>query len=525
MLVVIDVLIIRIKQAECALADGRLDEAFEIAQAEDVRRHHRGQKLIGKLTRALVKRGQDSLSANRLGAALNDCNKADKLGGNLTEITKLRQAICTAMEANRLRHQQRSLKLAQAKEHIENGWLSVGEQILVDGSGGDEADMLLQQATVKRLQMDSAVSKARQALERNDLEFAIDIISKVDAASTHNETVAEVIAQIKTLANQDIRDNLINGRIDLANSLLRKLLLLDAESVETRELSSAVTQCLQAADLVEAGESQAAAQILQKLKTILPSAKWLQTAISQAQKAAEAAEALHTGPLGLFTSNNVGGDDLAEQNSLPSLGNNTKEKADSQLPSKFVLQIDGVGSFLVFRDKTITAGPISSSARPDLGLLAEPTVPVVSIERTDEDYFLHSQKPVYINDKPVTKKLLGDSDGIALSAKCRMKFSVPNAASTTAVLDLDGARLPRPDVRRIILMDRDILIGSGLNNHIRTERVKNTVTLFMQNGKLDCRAKEKVMVNDQAYVFGTGFPIGSPIQIGRISLVLTKLDV
>ena len=517
-------LIVKIKQAECALADGRLDEAFEIAKAEEVRRHHRGQKLIGKLSRALAKRGQDNLSANQTQQALSDCNKADKLEGNLPQITKLRQAICTAMEQNALASQKRSVKLAQAKEHIENGWLSVGERILADGSGGHEADVLLQQATAKRLQIDSVVAKARQALKRNDLESAIDIIIKVNAASNQNEAIAEVIAQIKTLANQRIRDNLNNGRIDLANTLLRKLVLLAVESVDTRELSLAVAQCRQAAELVEAGQPQAAAQILQKLKAILPSAKWLQTAITQAQKAAEAVDSLNIGPLGLFISNTAKDNDLAEEDSLPSLENNTKERTDSQLPSKFVLQVDGVGSFFVFRDKIITAGPISSSARPDLGLMADPSVSVASIERMDEDYFLHSQKPVYINDKPVTKRLLTDNDRIALSAKCRMKFYVPNAASTTAVLDLDGARLPRPDVRRIILMDRDILIGPGFNNHIRTEQVENTVTLFVQNGKLGCRAKENVMVNNQPLEFDAGFPIGSPIQIGRISLVLTKLD-
>jgi hypothetical protein len=157
-------------------------------------------------------------------------------------------------------------------------------------------------------------------------------------------------------------------------------------------------------------------------------------------------------------------------------------------------------------------------------LLAEPNVPVAGIERTDEDYFLCTQKTIYINDKPVTKKLLSDNDRIALSPKCRLKFYTPNAASTTAVLDLDGARLPRPDVRRIILMDRDILIGPGVNNHIRTERVNNTVTLFIQNGKLNCRAKEKMLVNNQPLEYGAGFPIGLPIRIGRISLVLTKLD-
>ena len=86
-------LIVRIKQAQCALADGRLDEAYEIVKAEDVRRHRRGQKLVGKLARALAKRGQDNLVADRLQQALMDCNKAEKLAGNLQQIVQLRQAI------------------------------------------------------------------------------------------------------------------------------------------------------------------------------------------------------------------------------------------------------------------------------------------------------------------------------------------------------------------------------------------------------------------------------------------------
>jgi len=525
MLGAIQVLTIRIKQAECALADGRLDEAFEIARAEDVRRHHLGQRLIGKLSRALAERGRNSLSAGQFQQALSDCNKADRLGGNLPEISELRQAICTAMEQNSIEHQQRSAKLAQAKEHIENGWLSVGQQILADGDGGHQADMLLQQVTAKRLQIDSVVSKVRQVLERNDIEAAIDIIGKVDTASVQADAMAEVIARIRTLASENIRGNINNGRIDLANALLRKLMLLGSESVETRELGLAVTRCRQAAELIERGRSQAAAEILQNLQAIFPSAEWLQAAIGQAQQASRAIEALHTGPLGLLIYHGVEENTIVEEVRQPFAVSSTKETSNWQVPAKFVLQIDGVGSFFVFRDRVITAGPIRSSAGPDLGLLAETNVPVISIERTDEDYFCHSSKPVCINDKAVTQKLLGNNDRIALFAKCRMKFAVPNAASTTAVLDLDGGRLTRPDVRRIILMDRDILIGPGPNNHIRTERVGDTATLFIQNGKLNCRTKEKVMVDGRLCESGDGFSIGLPVQIGQISLVLTEIDV
>ena len=121
---------LRIKQAQSALADGRLDEAFELAQAVDVQEHKQGQQLIGRLTDALVQRGEDHLGRGQLNYALADCNKADKLAGNQSEIAKLRVDICQAMQQKQKLSQDNAVKLAQARDHIENGWLSLGEQML-----------------------------------------------------------------------------------------------------------------------------------------------------------------------------------------------------------------------------------------------------------------------------------------------------------------------------------------------------------------------------------------------------------
>ena len=67
-------LFLRIKQAEVALADGRLDEAFEIAKAADLKRQRSGQDLIGRLTRSLLKRGREdaAAAAERLRRGLAD---------------------------------------------------------------------------------------------------------------------------------------------------------------------------------------------------------------------------------------------------------------------------------------------------------------------------------------------------------------------------------------------------------------------------------------------------------------------
>jgi hypothetical protein len=195
---------------------------------------------------------------------------------------------------------------------------------------------------------------------------------------------------------------------------------------------------------------------------------------------------------------------------------------EAALPSRFVMQIDGVGSFLVFRDARLTIGPISSQARPMLGLIADPNTPVIVIERMDGDYFVRSQTPIDVNGRTTTERLLADGDRITLSPRCRIRFQLPNPASSTAVLTVSGARLSRPDIRQLILMDRDILVGPYANNHVRTDQLTEPIALFAQNGRLLCRAKESILVDGRNLDPSVGLAEGKRIEIGKLSMVVAK---
>lgn len=531
-------LILRLKQAESVIADGRLDEAFDIVQSEDIKQHRRGQKLIGRLARAFTKRGQENLNAERIQLALVDCNKAEKLTGNTADVAKLRSAICSEMEQRRLGHRHRSFKVAQARQHIQDGWISAGEHILDDAGDKDcQASIVLQQATVARLQISEAITKAEQALRRNDLDGAIDIVFKTGATGNQNEKVVELVSKLRSLVAKRIKENLESGRINLAHSLWQRVSPIADGCSELSELGLALSQCRQAADYVAAGRPRAAVPLLRKVKAICPSAKWLSTVTDQTRQTAELLDELAASPLGLhitkdaaaYEESNAGGKQISK--SLPC--DNTKPQAnphkirsdtrpDSSLPSKFVLQIDGIGSFFVLRDGRITVGPVSSSARPTVGLMVDPNLPVATIERAEDDYFVRSSRPVRVNDATTTNKLLVDGDRIALSPRCWMKFHIPNPASTTVTLSLSSARLGRADVRQVILMDRDILIGPTAGNHILAEFLDETVALFAQNGRLLCKAKEKILVEDKPVSLTSGLPINKQIRIGQMSLILTE---
>jgi hypothetical protein len=530
------VLILRLKQAESAMADGRLDEAFDIVQSKDIREHRRGQKLIGRLALAFTKRGRNNLDAERIQLALADCNKAEKLAGNTTDVASLRSAICSEMEQRRLRGRHRSLKVAQARQHIQDGWISAGEEILKDAGDEDgQAGVVLQQAAVARLHTGRAVSKAEKALQRNDLIGAIDIVLKAGAVDSQDEQVIELLSKLRSLAARQIKDNFDNGRLDLAQSLWQRVSVIADGSNEISELGSALSHCNKAAECVAAGRIRQAVNLLRKVQLTCPAAQWLGTVTNQSRQAAELLDELAASPLGL---NMTGREDMEDEirqtddeSRSPSEVNRGFKARDSRsehlrgesLPSKFMLQIDGVGSFYVLRDSKITVGPISSSARPAVGLMVDPNMPSVTIERSEDDYFIRSSSPVQVNDVMTTDKLLVDSDRINLSPRCGMKFNIPNPASTTATLSLPAAKLGRADVRRIILMDRDILIGSTQGSHVLAESLNETVALFVQNGLLHCKAKDRIMVDDKTVNSMSGLPFDKQIRIGQISMVLTEL--
>lgn len=530
-------LILRIRQAECALADGRLDEAFEIAQAEDVRRHRNGQRLIGRLARAIVRRGQEHLAANRFQPALLDCNKAEKLGGVMSEVAQLRAAICDAMMKDQQDHQQQALRVAEAKRHIDDGWLSVGGRILEEASAGDgRAQLVRQELAAARLQAEDAVVKAELALKRGDLEEAMEIVRAAGLGRSKNGQAGELLGQIKTRTIERIRSDIEQGRIDRAAAFVQRITPLGKDGAEFAELTEALARCRQAAEYVAAGKPASALPLLRKVKAVCPSARWLDAAISDIKRAAEAYEELDAGPLGLTVADAtpIMEPDSSDAGAVLASAKKREQGAvmreqampsdGDSLPSKFVMQIDGVGSFLVFRDPKITIGPISSRERPMLGLMADPNTPVILIERVEGDYFVRSQAPIDVNGRSVGETMLRDGDRITLSPRCVIRFHLPNPASTTALLTISGARLNRPDIRQLVLMDRDILVGPYTNNHIRTDHLKDAIALFAQNGRLLCRAKDSILVDGRSFDPSVGLAVGKPVEIGKLSMVVARLE-
>ncbi len=529
--------ILRIKQAEAALADGRLDEACELLADADLRSHRQGQKIMGALIERLIARGQEHLAAERMAQALSDCQKASELGGNIEAAEDLRARIAAALAGKNRARRTHSDALSAAGRQAEAGRLSIAEQLLA-GANEDSTRVgeVRREVDTRRQETSDAVRRCRAAMERGDQAGAVDELLTARAHRANNDALAELSAEVVDGCVEQARREFIRGRVDLAETLLARAAMPCGAGPQIAELQRAVLECRQAIATAEDGHLRQAGEMLRRARAILPEAGWIGEAVDAADRAAQAAETLRSGPLGILT----GGDQAADVPSQPDRGRRSGDNPGQKdavpvlkpvpvvenwanMPRRLVIQLDGAGSSLVFRGRRVTVGPISSADRPDLGLMADASLPTMSIERTDEgDYFLASEHPVEVNDCAVTGKLLADGDKIALSPRCRLRFRLPTPASATAVLELSTARLPQADIRRVILMDRELVVGPGGASHVRLDQLPSRAVLQLGSDKLTCRTDCKVTRDNRPLDPAEGIPLGIPVRIGPVGMVVNR---
>ncbi len=460
-------LILRIRQAEVALGDGRLDEAFELIRPEAARSHRRGQRVMGKLVRALIERGQSHLADGRYLAALADCEKAQQLAGNVPEIVELRHDASAAMLDQQKVARRSAQVIAAAQQHIDRGELSRGAQLLK-----------------------GAAHESR----------AVFLMNEIDAKRDRLERAPEL--------RKELQQQIEAGRLDLAELNASELRSIDGQNLESQALLSALDQCRQAWRMIESGELRRAEEVVRRLANLFPKAKWVEETARQLSEVARMMEEMRSGPLSLMgASSRETTVPMPAPKPMPPgaalwaavKANGANGGSGGGLPTKFILRVDGAGSFLVLREASVTIGPVSSSRVPDVGVMAEPGLPVATIDRVEDDYFLRGA---------MGSKLLASGDSIALSPRCKMTFVLPHVASTTAVIDLTAARHPRSEIRRIILLDRDLVIGPGSNSHVRVDHLSQPIVLKVKGDRL---------VSDLGEV-----PVGQTVQSGNVSFVISN---
>ncbi|HET6430399.1 MAG TPA: hypothetical protein VFJ30_18435, partial [Phycisphaerae bacterium] len=292
------VLTLRLKQAEIALADGQLDEAFELLQDAEAAGHRRGRKLIARLIQRLVERGRSHLAEGRAEQALADCEKAGRVGGNRTEVAELREAVIAAMSARRRSSHRRQEVLQAAQRQIDDGRLSVGERLLDGaGSGAGGASAVRQDAAGRRQIAEGALAKAAGAAERGDWIAAIAELLTARRHASACDRLTEWTARAVEAVSGNVRSAIDSGRLDRARFWLGHLDRLDGAGPETVELGRFLDECARAYGCVADGRYEQAGQILRRAGAIL-SPVWLDEAARTCGEVSAGLARLHAGPLG-----------------------------------------------------------------------------------------------------------------------------------------------------------------------------------------------------------------------------------
>ena len=171
-------LILRIRKADVALADGRLDDAYQQAICEDVREHRRGQRLITRLTKAYQKRGLEHLAAGNAQGALADAERATRLGGNQPKLVALRNDALAKLASQQMQQRQRQQKIEAARQCIVSGDFSLGTAICAPlGETENTVAGLMQDADLARRKLDAALDRCRQPKPWTELSRRISRVS------------------------------------------------------------------------------------------------------------------------------------------------------------------------------------------------------------------------------------------------------------------------------------------------------------------------------------------------------------
>lgn len=525
---------LRLRQAEAACKEGRLDEAVELARQRDVREHHDGQKLITRLTAALVARGHEHLAAGRIDEARRDCRQAESFGGNQTDVAEFAAAIAETTDAQR-RQSERDRELVTAvSREVDRGECAVGERILERVSDDiSAAGRLGDRIAVRREQIDAALERVKQAVESNRKFETMSALQELQRLNPQHPELPALIDRVTGPVVSEVRTAANEGRLDRAAVTLEAVRPLIDLDPELGELDRMLSLAQQVSDDIAASRFDEAAAGAKTLRTLLGKADWVKQLADRTEQAAALAAELKSTPLRLLE-----GLRLAETHSYRDSGTPAEPRLRKQQPARpeprplvnnvgpdvsggYLLRIDGIGSALLLPGSRLRIGAAGRS-QADLALSGYPQGEASTIERIGGDYRFRAGCEARLNGKPSKEKLLSADERIELGRRCRVRFRKPHAASSSALIELTGTRLSRADVRTVVLFDDTVIAGPSRSCHLVGASLEQPLVVFRRGGEFFVR--NGIAGRGPRAAEAMPLEIGQPVETGGVRVTLSAVD-
>ena len=164
---------VQIYQAENALRDGRLDEAYAIASRESLREYRDCQVLLEKLVDPLLQRARVHLEEGRPEDALADVERAQAAGGNRPRAAELRARIKARLGQNQREEARDRDLLASARRHLARGSVGAGKVLLEEVQSDSGVEKLKREARHREESAAEACARAELLLGKGALLEAL----------------------------------------------------------------------------------------------------------------------------------------------------------------------------------------------------------------------------------------------------------------------------------------------------------------------------------------------------------------
>lgn len=532
---------VRLKQAQNALKDGRLDEAFAIALERGIRELRGGQVLLDDLVEPLLSRARAHCEGGRLREALLDAERAVQAGGNRPEAVGLRGELRERVAALEATERRNAELLRSARDHIARGSFANARSLLAEleerqpggrpaegpprlPGGHPEAEQLLRELAARERRGAEARMRTRARLDEGDLAGAITALRAAEEAYPQGEELAALRSETRRATEKAASAAFSSGDLEGAAMLLERAGPLFEESLETRRIASAVRLVQRSREEVARGRFEAARSAVREACGIAPEAIWLAAVDTELAGITEALARLRASPVGRAPDVTCPGGGHGDERRPP------RKPREIAAPATFtrdkrsplLLWVDGVGTYVLIPWDRVSLGRLGSSARADIPLQADIAGFHAEIVRSDDDYFLvAAQGKVAVGGQPTSRRLLAHGDVITLGAALKIAFELPSPLSPTAVLSLGMQRLTG-DVRTVILLKEHLIIGPRENSHIVAPGSEGAVVLSLDGGALRCRSEAAILMDGKLAASEAIVPLGAHVQVGKLTFTITQ---
>jgi len=525
---------VRIRAAQEALAEGRLDDAFEALRAPDLSENRQVLDLREQLSEAYLDRGQERMLDRAFEAARGDFARAGMLNPTADRPQQWIERAEDAMTHDRVEAARTKEAAAEARRRMEAGSLH-GAAAAVEALDvhsperehiEDEIDRRGSRATRLMDAARAALKKGRPAEAVRDLQEAKQLDARLDGL---NDLIDKTVSEVVKIAEKDFAA----GRVDDAENALVELGELGKHDDRREALSDALRVAREIADALRNEDFDNADILLGRLDALGIKTPWAKTIRDQVRTIETQRRALLQGPLGMLIGNfrrertteaRRPIDDTLDAGQrkqrisdgpppiLPRSPVDVKPNKKG-VPSRLIMRVDGVGSFLLLTKDRIGIGRSGPGATADVQLVSDLSERHAEVIRAGEDYFMVSQRGVELGNDKSEHALLQDGDRLRLSKRIRLTFRKPSLKSQTAQLELgEGVRLPT-ECRSILLWAGPLLLGNTRECHVRLPATMGDCVLVQREDGLFIKPMRGA---------GRKIQIGEPVQIGELSLRVSE---